>query len=112
MIGRPPPSPAPAGLYIHFPFCASRCSYCDFKTFAGRDDDIERYLAALEYEILGLQPEMPGRIDTIYIGGGTPSRMGPERLSRLLAAVGRRFEIAAGAEITLECNPESVENRR
>lgn len=111
MIGRPPASPAPAGLYIHFPFCASRCSYCDFTTFAGRDDDMERYLRALEYEILEFQTEMPQSIDTIYIGGGTPSRMGPERLARLLTAVGRRFEIASGAEVTLECNPESVDEQ-
>lgn len=111
MVRRPPACPAPAGIYIHFPFCASRCSYCDFKTFAGRDDDIDDYLGALEYEILEFQKGLPERVDTIYIGGGTPSRMEPERLSRLLAAVGRRFEVAAGAEVTLECNPESIDGR-
>jgi oxygen-independent coproporphyrinogen-3 oxidase len=108
MIRRPPASPAPAGIYIHFPFCASRCSYCDFTTFAGRDGDIGRYLSALQYEILTFQKGLPGRVDTIYIGGGTPSRMGPERLSDLMAAVRRRFEVATGAEVTLECNPESI----
>jgi oxygen-independent coproporphyrinogen-3 oxidase len=109
MIRRPPATPAPAGIYIHFPFCAARCSYCDFKTFAGRDDDIDRYISALEYEILELHRGLPQQIDTIYIGGGTPSRMGASRLSRLLLAVGHRFEVAGGAEVTLECNPESVD---
>jgi oxygen-independent coproporphyrinogen-3 oxidase len=109
MIRRPPASPAPAGLYIHFPFCASRCSYCDFAAFAGRDDEIERYLKALEYEILESQRGLPASVETIYIGGGTPSRLGPERLFRILTAVGRRFEISAGCEITLECNPDSVD---
>jgi oxygen-independent coproporphyrinogen-3 oxidase len=70
---------------------------------------MDRYIAALEYEIRELQIGMSEPVDTIYIGGGTPSRMGPERFSRLLAAVGSRFEVAKGAEITLECNPESVD---
>ncbi len=109
MIRRPPASPAPAGIYIHFPFCASRCSYCDFTTYAGRDGDIDGYLSALQHEILHLQQGLPRGVDTIYIGGGTPSRMGPERLSEVLAAVGRRFEVAVGAEVTLECNPESID---
>jgi len=103
-----PRATAPLGVYAHFPFCAVRCTYCDFPTVAGRDDRIEVYLDALIEEIDRFQPEAGGAVDTIFFGGGTPSRMTPEQAARVLAALRRRFDVAGGAEITLEGNPESL----
>jgi len=105
--GAPSPS-APSGIYVHFPFCSVRCTYCDFATVAGRDDRIPAYLEALIREISSLQPEAAGVADTIFFGGGTPSRMTPESVARVLAAVRERFEVSDDAEITLEGNPESL----
>ena len=103
-----PPAAAPLGIYAHFPFCSVRCTYCDFPTVAGRDDRIETYLDALVAEIASFQREASGAVDTIFFGGGTPSRMRPDQVARVLAAIGKRFDVAAGAEITLEGNPESL----
>jgi oxygen-independent coproporphyrinogen-3 oxidase len=96
------------GVYLHVPFCSVRCSYCDFPTVAGRDDRIEAYLAALAHEVEALQGDLPPAADTVFVGGGTPSRLTPEQLGRILDAVRRRFVLAADAEITLEGNPESL----
>ncbi len=98
----------PAGVYVHFPFCAARCSYCDFATVAGRDDRVEPYLAALRREILSFQHEAPASADTVYLGGGTPSRMTPGQVARVLDAVRERFSLAPDAEVTIEANPESL----
>lgn len=103
-----PPESAPLGIYVHFPFCAVRCTYCDFATVAGRDDRIETYLDALIQEIQTLQPEAVGAADTIFFGGGTPSRMRPASVARVLAAIRGRFDVSDNAEITLEGNPESL----
>ena len=100
--------PAKLGVYVHFPFCSIRCSYCDFPTVAGRDDRIERYLRALDREIRGSRPHLPREADTVFLGGGTPSRMTPDQLARLLEALRARFDLDARAEITLEGNPESL----
>lgn len=108
MIDAPPPAPGPIGVYLHFPFCAVRCTYCDFTTVAGRDGRIGTYLEALEREILHGQPDLGGPVDTVFLGGGTPSRLLPEQLDRLLALLRSRFDLAPDAEITLECNPESA----
>ena len=103
-----PPAAAPLGIYVHFPFCSVRCTYCDFPTVAGRDDRIETYLDALIAEIDSFQPDAGGAADTIFFGGGTPSRMRPESAARVLAAIGGRFDVSDDAEITLEGNPESL----
>ena len=76
------------GVYVHVPFCARRCSYCDFATVAGRDGLIERYLDALVRELTLCQRELPRQVDTVFFGGGTPSRMRPEQVRRLLDATG------------------------
>jgi oxygen-independent coproporphyrinogen-3 oxidase len=99
---------APAGLYIHFPFCSARCSYCDFAVVVGRDSALEAYLAALELEIEHHQAGLPSAADTLYLGGGTPSRLEAEHVDRVIRAVRKRFDLAADAEITLEGNPESL----
>lgn len=97
-----------AGIYIHIPFCRSRCSYCDFATCAYDAAFAARYVAAVCREIESFQsPQaIPDReVDTIYFGGGTPSLLTSAQVSRLLDAVSRRFQIHANAEITLEVDP-------
>ena len=98
----------PAGVYVHVPFCAVRCTYCDFPTVAGQDARVPAYLDALEREIASFQPAVQGPVDTIYLGGGTPSRLAPAQIARIVAAVHGRFLVAPGAEVTLEGNPESL----
>jgi oxygen-independent coproporphyrinogen-3 oxidase len=104
----PPAAGAPLGIYAHFPFCSVRCTYCDFPTVAGRDDRIEAYLDALVAEIGSSQPDATGSADTIFFGGGTPSRMSKQQAARVLTAIRQRFDVAENAEITLEGNPESL----
>jgi oxygen-independent coproporphyrinogen-3 oxidase len=99
---------ARTGVYLHFPFCAARCSYCDFASVAGRDDLIERYVVALEDEIRRFGPEAPVPADTLYIGGGTPSRMSAEQLRRVIRAAIERFDFVPAPEISVEGNPESL----
>ena len=96
-----------AGLYLHIPFCSSRCSYCDFATGLYESELAERYVRALTAEIVGSQ-ECGARVDTIYLGGGTPSLLSPAQLEHILNTVHDRFEIDASSEITLEINPGSV----
>jgi oxygen-independent coproporphyrinogen-3 oxidase len=103
-----PAEAAPAGVYVHVPFCAIRCSYCDFPTVAGQDARLPAYLDALEREIGSFQPEADGPVDTVYLGGGTPSRLTPAQVGRVLDAVRARFPVSGDAEVTLEGNPESL----
>ena len=96
------------GLYLHLPYCRSRCGYC---AFVVSTDDSSRgdYLAALAREAALLEPEATGfRFDSLYLGGGTPSLVPTEELTRLVADLRRRFLFDAGAEVTLEANPEDV----
>lgn len=105
-----------AGIYLHIPFCKSRCSYCDFATDVYRSDDaVERYVEALCKEISAFPAHVKptataggNDIDTIYFGGGTPSLLTPEQLGRILNAVRSKFSVDAGAEITMEMNPATV----
>lgn len=95
-----------AGIYIHTPFCRSRCSYCDFATGMFESDAAERYVLALVREISVWQEiESPAKVDTIYFGGGTPSLLKVEQLERILSAVQSRFQVGPDSEITLEINP-------
>ena len=99
----------PAGIYIHIPFCRARCSYCDFATGAYDAALADRYVRAVEREARPLaRAEESASADTVYFGGGTPSLLTPAQLSRLLAAVRRRFRVGADAEVTLEMNPGTV----
>ncbi|MHA2789500.1 radical SAM family heme chaperone HemW [Corynebacterium sp. S7] len=96
------------GVYIHVPFCATRCGYCDFNTYTPTevDSSYEQYLDSLERELaLAEGPQA----DTVFIGGGTPSLMGAEGLCRILKAVKDNFGLAPGAEVTTESNPESTD---
>ena len=93
-----------AAAYVHLPFCARVCPYCDFAVVAGRDDLIERYVSAVATEI---QREEDWRsLGSVYVGGGTPSRVPPALIGNLVRVLDDRFGIEAGAEVSLEANPE------
>jgi oxygen-independent coproporphyrinogen-3 oxidase len=96
-----------AGLYVHIPFCSSRCSYCDFATGLYQTELAERYVAALIEEIKTSR-HGGASVDTVYFGGGTPSLLAPAQLERTLTTLSARFEIDPASEITLEINPGSV----
>jgi oxygen-independent coproporphyrinogen-3 oxidase len=96
-----------AGVYIHMPFCSSRCSYCDFATGIYQSELAETYVRALVEEIRS-STTAGARVDTIYFGGGTPSLLAPAQLAQILETLYDRFEIDPAAEITLEINPGSA----
>ena len=102
------------GVYIHWPFCLSKCPYCDFNSHVRREQiDEARWVRAFAAEIAGTAARAPGRtVSTIFFGGGTPSLMQPATVAAVIDAVARHWSIAPGAEITLEANPTSVEAER
>ena len=95
-------------VYVHVPFCARRCSYCDFAIAVRRSVPVEDFVEALERELALRTDFATGSVDTIYLGGGTPSRLGHEGVRRVLDVVRGRFSAAPGAEVTIEANPEDV----
>ena len=105
-----------AGVYLHIPFCKSRCSYCDFATDVYQSSDtVDRYVNALRSEIEGFATsnpkskiQNPKSADTIYFGGGTPSLLSPAQVDKILTVVRDSFVIADDAEITMEMNPATV----
>jgi len=100
----------PAGvahLYVHLPFCASRCGYCAFVVEVGRDDARDAYLRAVLAE-LHRERHVLGPLHTVYLGGGTPTLMGADRLATLLGKI--RPMLAPGAEVTVEANPETMDD--
>ena len=102
-----------AGLYVHVPFCAVRCHYCDFSSGALSKAAVERYLAAIAVEArLRASGAAQTRFHSVFFGGGTPSALGPAAFARLMRTLRDQFDIAPGAEITLEANPESVDAGR
>lgn len=96
-----------AGLYVHIPFCSSRCSYCDFATGLYESELAERYVRAVVQEI-GSSNFAGRRVDTIYFGGGTPSLLVPAQLERILSTLFAQFDVDNATEITLEINPGSA----
>lgn len=99
----------PAGIYIHIPFCRSRCSYCDFATGLYEFALAERYVASVVREITAWhEVDQPEPVDTIYFGGGTPSLLSPAQLEALMNAVRTRFAVSPDAEVTMEMNPGTV----
>src|SRR5215212_3885624 len=102
-----PESMTAAGLYVHIPFCSSRCSYCDFATGLYQSELADRYVRGLIDEIQASRYASE-HVDTIYFGGGTPSLLAPAQLERILASLFDEFEIAAETEITLEIKPGSA----
>jgi oxygen-independent coproporphyrinogen-3 oxidase len=102
-------------LYIHVPFCARRCSYCDFAIAVRRDVPSDAFVDLVLQEWQARRDELPsGRevVDTVYLGGGTPSRLAPGAIARLLAGIQADRPLASDAEITLEANPDDVTAER
>ena len=104
----------PFGVYIHWPFCLSKCPYCDFNSHVRQAAiDEPRFVKAFAAEIAATAERVPGRaVSTIFFGGGTPSLMDPKTVGAILDAIGRHWTIAPDVEITLEANPTSVEATR
>jgi oxygen-independent coproporphyrinogen-3 oxidase len=102
------------GVYIHWPFCLSKCPYCDFNSHVRHAAiDEARFVRAFAAEIESTAELVPGRgVSSIFFGGGTPSLMQPATVSAILEAVARHWMIESGAEVTLEANPTSVEATR
>lgn len=95
------------GIYVHIPFCKSKCYYCDFASFADKDELIDRYVKAVKSEIYHRQSE-EYIIKTIYIGGGTPSYISEKYIEEILAMIENCFLVSNDAEITIEVNPGTV----
>ncbi|MBI3564087.1 MAG: radical SAM family heme chaperone HemW [Elusimicrobia bacterium] len=95
-----------SGLYVHVPFCAVKCFYCDFAAFSGQKKQVERYLAALEAEAALLPPRVP---ETLYVGGGTPSELSAAQTAELFERLRRAYPTARLVETTYEGNPESLD---
>ena len=103
------PDRRPLGLYIHVPFCARKCAYCDFYSLAGREDRMDDYVSALCAHLAEAAPLAAGyEADTVYFGGGTPSLLGPRRLEKILHLIGKKYHMARDPEITWEANPDSI----
>ena len=102
------------GVYLHWPFCLSKCPYCDFNSHVRHAPiDEDRFARAFAREIETTAARTPGReVSSIFLGGGTPSLMQPQTVGAILDAIGKHWHVAAGAEVTLEANPTSVEATR
>ncbi|MFC7545385.1 radical SAM family heme chaperone HemW [Plantactinospora sp. GCM10030261] len=104
------------GVYVHVPFCASRCGYCDFNTYtaselgggASRETYADAVLAELDLAARVLDGTPPARVDTVFVGGGTPTLLPAADLGRILAGIDRTWGLADDVEVTTEANPESV----
>ena len=108
------PSAAAFGVYIHWPFCLSKCPYCDFNSHVRHGGiDESRYVKAFLREIETAAARVPGRtVSTIFFGGGTPSLMNPSTVSAILDGIAKHWTVAPDVEVTLEANPTSVEAER
>ncbi len=107
------PSSAPLGLYLHIPFCAKKCPYCDFNTYAGLDDQFQQTVDALCTEMERWQVALAGRmVETIFLGGGTPTILSAAQLTQLFAAVKGTFDLSPTCEITCEANPGTVDRHK
>lgn len=103
------PLDPPLGVYLHLPFCRAKCGYCDFASVAGRDNQIDSTLDALDCEMSSYESLS---VQTLYIGGGTPSVLIPDQIRRLFQILSRHFDLTALTEATVEANPESLEADR
>jgi oxygen-independent coproporphyrinogen-3 oxidase len=100
-------------LYVHIPFCRHKCGYCDFNAYAGMDRLMPDYVDALERELDSARERFAfGPLETVYLGGGTPSLLPPQLATRLLRFIRTTFHVAPDAEITLEANPASTDAER
>lgn len=101
----------PAGVYIHIPFCVRKCNYCDFLSWRAGEREREEYVGSLIREIGFSEHWFPeiDRVDSVFIGGGTPSILSAGQLQRISEALDRRFSIQRGCEFTVECNPGTAD---
>lgn len=109
------PRAARLGAYVHLPFCAERCGYCSFNTAPYTPGGLDRFLTALlaECDLIGAAPWAGGvTLDTLFLGGGTPSLLDAARMAAVLDRIRARFPLEAGAEVTVECNPDDVTAER
>ncbi|MGB3272845.1 MAG: radical SAM family heme chaperone HemW [Xanthobacteraceae bacterium] len=106
--------PAPFGVYVHWPFCLSKCPYCDFNSHVRHGGvDQARYLAAFAREVAAMAARVPDRtVSSVFLGGGTPSLMAPDTVGGILDAIAKHWAVAPDVEVTLEANPTSVEATR
>src|SRR6476659_1244517 len=104
----------PFAVYVHWPFCLSKCPYCDFNSYVRHGGvDEARFVRAYATEIAAAADRVPGRtVSSIFFGGGTPSLMQPASVAAILEAIAKHWPVAPDAEITLEANPTSVEAAR
>jgi oxygen-independent coproporphyrinogen-3 oxidase len=107
-------TPAPFAVYVHWPFCLSKCPYCDFNSHVRHGGvDEARFVRAFEREIAATAARVPGRtVSTIFFGGGTPSLMRPASVQAILDAIALHWSVAPNIEVTLEANPTGVEATR
>ena len=103
----------PLGIYVHVPFCRSKCEYCDFYSVTDRDSKtLDSYLDAVCTHIKEAGALAPGYlVDTVYFGGGTPTYFGAEGMAQILSVIRKSFDVSHSAEITFEANPDSVSDR-
>ncbi len=103
----------PLGIYIHVPFCRSKCQYCDFYSLATKEDKLlDGYLDAICRHIREAGQLAPGyKVDTVYFGGGTPSFFGADGIATIMTNIRRYFDVDTNAEISIECNPDSVSDK-
>lgn len=100
----------PRALYIHIPFCTNKCFYCDFNSYVAAGQPIDAYLDALENEMKLTAAQLPPTtIDTVFVGGGTPTVLTPPQMTRFLAAVRRYFPLGDDVEFTMEANPGTTD---
>ena len=108
----------PFGIYVHVPFCQTRCGYCDFNTYtaaelgggASRESYAGQAITEIGFARRVLGPDAP-RAGTVFFGGGTPTLLPPAHLAKILRAIDGEFGLAPGCEVTVEANPETVDER-
>lgn len=104
------------GLYVHIPFCKKKCFYCDFCSYAEKLQQVEAYVQALTKEIVNSSKQIKIDddyiVDTIYIGGGTPSLIEPNYIKQILYTVFKNYNVCSDAEITIEVNPGTVDKKK
>ncbi|MCX5641070.1 MAG: radical SAM family heme chaperone HemW [Planctomycetota bacterium] len=96
------------GAYVHVPFCFHKCHYCDFYSFVDREDRQDAYAARVDAELAAMAPWVHAPLHTVFVGGGTPTLLRPPVLRTVLGSIRSRLPLAAGAEWTVEANPETV----
>ncbi len=102
---------AGSSLYVHVPFCVVKCGYCDFTSYVVEDQSVhDLFLRALDRELESTT--LPQRPTTVFVGGGTPSHLAPHRLRELFATLARHVDLRAAKEVTMEANPESIDEEK